>query len=1045
MRRTGDSAQEEQDSLQSIIVYTMQHPVLANLIFCALVLLGLICASQLNVQSMPDMPWPVVSVQVEWPGASAAEVEKNIAVPLTAELRSTGDLRSIESFAVSGRGTVVLDFKTNVDLSIAFDEVRNTVEQINFPQEAERPIIMERPLQDPLLKLVIYSDSVHQLREIAHTAKQDLLSRYRIDKVNIVGLPDEHISLEMDRLDIHRFGLPLQQVAEQIIDVSTDRPIGKYETDTINMAIQMPSKPKNLYDLGKKRVYLNGQSYEVGQFTKATSRMDPWAPYLLYQGKPAVMLEVDRTVQGGSALKMAARFSQWYREAQTQWPQSVRSTIMLPEYKVMQDRIHLLLRNGIMACILMVLTLGLLIRWQVAYWIVLCILAAILGAVVILSYWQVSINFLSSFGFIVAIGLVVDNCIVVAETAYAKMQGGLSAQDATWASTQEMLAPLLASAATTVSAFAPILLMQSRYAVFFQDIPRVIIAMLLASLWVCFLILPHHLCAIRITRRAQSMRSVVESYVHRLQFYRLKKMLCSISAHGVVTITAVAITAVFPYVLWATGHIAYRAVPDIQSDYITLDVDFYPGQDKKTMQNYLEAAQKALRTVERGVSESFIKAALERYRMPAMPSEQPVALADEMMNHASLVVQLSNPALRKISNNEIKRRWQLALPVSVDVEKVSIREPQRESNAQDINVLIRSDDWASLVQSTEAAKDRLRAYPGVQNIKDSVYWDSVVYTVRVRPEASMLGVSQAVLAQQIHDYLHGSEILENNLRGDQKQIITLRLNRDETDNLWLLESFPIYVGGKQMTLGQVATIEMQNLPSLWYQYNGQLAVRVGADVKQGHRVAEVRTAFQKNDKQWLENRFGVDVSAQMESTDERDLYTEMTYGIVVALVSIYFILSWASRSYWLPMAIMGVMPFGLSGALWGHWIMRVDFSLLSMVAVLGLSGVLINGGIILLHQIRLLQKRDCEQDKTGLLVESICHRARALLLTTVATTVGLLPILFEWTIQAQWIHPFVVSMIFGLWFAVVAMVVLLPSLSGLWQSKNTGVWRWGGS
>ena len=213
----------------------MLHPVLANLILFTVILVGLVSATQLNVQTMPDFPWPVISVRVDWPGASAAEVQENITLPLADELRSASDLRTIESFALNGYGYILLDFKTKTDLSVAFDEVRNMVEQIDLPSSSQRPIISEQQLQDPLLKLVIYGDSINTLRQVANESKQALLSEYNLDKVNVVGLMDEHVTLDIDRIDVHRLNMPLEEISKQLMDVSQDRPIGRYETERLSL------------------------------------------------------------------------------------------------------------------------------------------------------------------------------------------------------------------------------------------------------------------------------------------------------------------------------------------------------------------------------------------------------------------------------------------------------------------------------------------------------------------------------------------------------------------------------------------------------------------------------------------------------------------------------------------------------------------------------------------------------------------------------------------------------------------------------------------
>ena len=1045
MKEQQKSSGKKSHILTGAMEYAMLHPVLANLILFTVILVGLVSATQLNVQTMPDFPWPVISVRVDWPGASAAEVQDNITLPLADELRSTSDLRTIESFALNGYGYVLLDFKTKTDLSVAFNEVRNMVEQIDLPSSSHRPIISEQQPQDPLLKLVIYGDNINTLRQIANESKQALLSEYNLDKVSVVGLMDEHITLDIDRIDVHRLNRPLDEISKQLIDVSQDRPIGRYETERMNSAVKMPSKPKDAYEIEKKRIHMGGQSYEIDQIVKTSSQKDMFAPYLLYNGKPAILLEVNRAMKGDNALKLVKRFYQWYEKAQFEWPSAIKSKVLLTEYQITEERIALLLENGLVGFVAILLLLWVFVDWSLAMWIVVCIPVAILGSMVLLSYWKVSINFLSSFGFLMALGMIVDDTIVVAETAYGSIQRGAKTLTAVLVSIKQMFPPLLASALTTVAAFLPILLMQSRYAIFLQDIPKVIIAALAASLLVCFFILPHHLVKtlknVQAKRKHGSTRDIIENKIHRLQFYQLKVILERIASHAVVTLSVVIGLLLIPFVLLWTNHVPYHFIPYVERDHITMDVDFYPGVSQKTMQQYMAKAKKALKKAEqvlsRGIQDPVVVAVLEKYMLPANPMETAPVFQDELHNHASMIVQLSNPSKRTLSNEKIKKQWRLELDPSVAVEKVNIKQPHGETQWQDINLVIQGYDWQALMRASAEAKRRLRQYDGVKNITDNIKWDGVIYELMVKPEATMLGLKREILAKQIGDFLQGAEVLQSSLPGNNQRVVKLRLNRQEVVGEEMLESFPIYVNGKQLMLGQVADWKMRQRPSVYYQYNGKLAVRVGADVSPGYSAAKIRKHFQKNDIESIENGFNVAVLESMQSPDEKDTLAEIGYGIVVGLVCIYFILAWVSRSYILPLGMMCVIPIGLSGAIWGHFITQTDFSLLSMIAVFGLSGVLINASIILLHQINILKSEQSRLTQVGLLIKAICYRARALLLTTLTTAVCLFPLLMERSIQARWLHPFVVSIIFGLCFSMLTMVLLLPALSGLWQRKRS--------
>ena len=1027
--------------LMPVMRYCVRHPVLANLIWIAVLVVGALSSYQLNVQSMPDFPWPVISVRVTWPGANIGEIHDGITVPIASELRSASELRRIESFSRSGESFTILTFKTQTDLSRAFDEVRNLLAKLDMPRGSQLPIVIEETWHDPLLKLILYGDRMDGLRFWANEAKRTLLSEYNLDKVSIVGLTNQQLNVNMSPQDLHGLLIPIDVLAKQLTDVSEQQPIGRYETDKMTLSVRSQDKPKLTSDFDEKLVHIGQQAYHIRDMARLTYGHVPEDPQLTFKHQPAVVLEIDRaTRNGGDSLKQVQRFFQWYKKAQADWPDAIKARLFLTEYELIQERVTMLLENGVWGVLGIFLILNFFLAWRVALWISLGIPTAILGALALMNTVGMSINYLSTFGFLIALGLIVDDTIVVAEHAYAYFQSGKSPMVSVQLAMNRMFPPVLASSVTTMAAFMPIVLMQSRYAIFLQDIPKVVIAVIAISLLECFFILPHHLHkGLQIIKlrggHVKGWQAELLNRWHRLQFYQLKRVLQRVSRYAWVTLSLGFVCFILPIVLLLTHRVHYHFLPYIPRDQMALDVTFYPGTSKQAMQRYMKHAEAALTRADRVVSKGqpmIVQSVLTKYRLPSIVSEAAPVYAEGRMNHASLLVELQDPSRRVISNQQIKQQWLLELDRSPDVERMAIKEPQSETEWQDINLIIQGDDWHTLYQAAEFAKTKLRRYKDVFNITDNSSLGALEYEVSPRAEAMLLGVTQQVLATQIRHLLRGSEVTVNNLSGSEKLSVRVRMDPNKIMGIESLQSLPININGQQMTLADVAVWKLQKRPHIYYQYNGRLAIRVGADVvEQTTSANNIRALIAQDDISEIERRYNVHVIDQLESPDETDTMQEMVTGTVIGVVTIYFVLAWVARSYIWPIIMLMTIPLALSGAILGHYCTGSDFSLLSMIAVFGLSGVVINISIILFHQYRLCQKSYPQRSVSTLVIMAICHRFRAITLTTLTTTIGLTPLLLERSQQALWVQPFAVTIVFGLLFSVLLICLCLPACAAI--------------
>ena len=682
---------------------------------------------------------------------------------------------------------------------------------------------------------------------------------------------------------------------------------------------------------------------------------------------------------------------------------------------------------------------------RVAFWIAVGVPTSVAAALFFLYTQGGSINFLSTFGFLMAFGIIVDDTIVVAEQAFSEYQKGKHPLEAVKVAANMMVAPVLASSVTTIAAFMPLLVMQGLFGKILKDIPLVVMVVIAASLIECFLILPYHIkvALSKINPRHQGLRWSWNQRISHFQYNIFRRFVNHAVDYAWVTIFAGVSLIMIPFMLLGSGRIKFDFFPNLPSDILFLDADFYPGTPAKTIKQFLAEANRSLAQQDRVLNsdgQSMVQVPIQMLYYTS-PDGGALAIGNDYSDaHAAMLIGVSSPDSRSVTNEMFMQsvRDDLLKKAPADMLNISLGQPAAGPPGADLRLLIIGNDIHTIKQAAEATKLKLSGINGVVNIKDSLPYGKAEYVLTLTQKAKALGLTKSQLSAQLSASLYGSEVQKHTAFSEIIKV-NVRIEDQDQKNANILENLPIIIGQQTIPLGELAQATLSHSFTRYTQYNGKQYAEVSADMQKG--VANLQDVLKVVNDQVIPDisqRFDVRFSDEEQSRYETEALNELQYGAILGLLMIYLVLSWVSRSYVWPLVVMVVIPFGLAGALLGHYWLGFPLTLLSIFGLFGLTGIVVNNAIIWLHRYQALLAEGVSEQEA--IVDASCQRLRAVFLTTVTTIVGLVPLLLETSLQARFLQPMVISISFGLAMATLLILFVLPALmSILSRGRNKSI------
>ena len=1011
-----------------IIGIFAQHPVAANLLMIIMLLSGVWALSNLNAQFFPNFELEIVTVRTVWSGASAEDVERSITVPMEQALRTTDGLEKMTSTSSQGVSVVTLEFPEGTDMGAASSRVDELVKAVrNLPTDAERPEVTHVVRYEPVARLLIHGASdLRELRPLARRFERELLDA-GIARVDVSGLPDEELAVQVPLATLGEIGLSLGQVSDRVAAESRDLPAGTVGRDDVGRELRSLNQQRT--ELGFEQLPLvadeAGRLIRLGDVAEVERRSRPNQVELTYRGQPAVELSLQRSATADS-LESARVMEEWLAETRPRLPPGVEITAYNESWQLIQDRINLLVKNGIGGLILVVGILFLFLNGRVATWVTVGIPVSFMATLAIVYLAGGSINMISLFALIMALGIIVDDAIVVGEDALTHYQTGESSLEAAEGGARRMFAPVMSSSLTTIAAFIPLFAVSGPIGNILGDIPFVIVCVILASLVESFLVLPGHLRHSFRNMHHQKpgrFRRRWDAGFERFRDRHFRRLVSAAVDNRVTTIAAALFFVIFVAGLLMGGRLGFSFFPSVEGNIVMANATFVAGTPPDRVEGFIRGVEEALYETEGALGGGLVRTAA----VATGETAGSMGGGQKGDQFASITAELIPSDQRDVRNEAFLQAWKEAVRMSPGLESLTFTSRQSGPPGRDVEVRITGVEPALLKSAALDIAETLRAVPGVSGIEDDMPFgrQQLIYTLSPLGEA--LGLSVAEVGRQLRGALDG-HLAQIFNEGDEEVEVRVMLPDEERHRLSTLDDFTVFLpGGQTAPLSSVLELRERRGFEALRHAEGKLAVTVYADVDR--RVAnENRVRAQLADEVMPElvKRYGISWEFTGRAEDQRDTATDMKRGALFAIAMIYIVLAWVFGSYAWPLVVMSIIPFGVVGALIGHWVMGITPTILSMFGLFALSGIVVNDSIILVVFYKHLREKGMAVREA--IIEASCQRLRAVLLTSLTTIAGLTPLLFETSLQAQFLIPMAVSISFGLAFATLLVLVVVPVL-----------------
>ncbi len=1008
-----------------------QHRVAANLLMAMMIIFGAYSLTKLNKQFFPNFALDYISVRVIWPGASAEDVERSITVPLEQALRTLDGAKEMTSTSARSASLIVIEYKENSDMGVALDEVKQFVSNIrHLPTDAEDPVVTKIARYEAVATIILTADGeLEELRPLAYTFERELLDR-GIARVDFSGLPEQEIAIEVSAKQVQQLGLSLNQIGNHIVNQSQDIPAGTVAESEAAREVRGLQRKRDVQAFASLDLLTtaSGQKLTLDDIADIQRRPKENQVEIFHQGKPAILMNLQRT-ESTDALRSAEIMQQWLTETATTLPPSVKLLVFDEKYSLIQQRIDLLLKNGATGLILVLAILYIFLNGRVAFWVAVGIPTSFLGALAVLYFFGGSINMISLFGLIMTLGIIVDDAIVVGEDALTHYQSGENSLMAAEGGALRMLAPVMSSSLTTVAAFLPLMMVTGIIGHILFDIPFVVICVIIASLIESFLILPGHLRNSfhkNHHRKNSPLRNKLENGFIKFRDQTFRPAITHALNHRSTTLTVAACSLVLAISMVIFGQVKFQFFPQPESTVVIASVKFAAGTPPEQVLAFARQMEQKLTETDKALSEdhSLITAALLRLNTASFDGGRNYQSGSQ---YAMLQVELLQPDERDVRNSTIIDKWDSMLDKPAGVEQLSISSPRGGPPGLDLDIFLSGADAITLKHAAEDLAQEMRSFDGLSNILDDLPYGRQQYIFELTPLAQSAGLTIAEVGRQLRTALDG-QLLQIFYDSHEEIEVRIMLPSNERKFQSILETLPIITAtGKALSLNNVVDLSSQQGLELLRHTNAKLGVHVTAEVNAKVTNAnEVLKKLQQSTIPDILQKYGLQVNYKGRAEEERETSSDMKQGGLLALVMIYIILAWVFASYSWPFAVMIIIPFGICGAIFGHWLLGIDLTILSQFGMFGLSGIVINDSIILVTFYKQLKAKGLAIREA--LIESACLRLRAVMLTSLTTIAGLTPLLFETSLQAQFLIPMAVSISFGLGFATLLVLFVVPVL-----------------
>ena len=1029
--------------MHAAIAWFTRNPVAANLLMCVLCFSGVMSLLVVNQEEFPNIDPQVVSITVPYLGAAPPEVEQGVCIRIEEAIDGVEGIDRMHSSATEGACNLMVELELDADPVVALNEIKSFVDGVNsFPVETEKPIVSKLSLNRQVVQVAVSGNtSEAALKEVGRKLRDGIAALEGVSQVSLKYVRPYEISIEVPERALRRHGVTLDHVTQAVRNSSLDMPGGTIKSEGGEILIR--SKGQAYYGKEFEDVVVltrtDGHKVTLAEMANIRDGFEEGDLYARFNGNPAVVVDVAQ-VGEEDLLQIAEDVKAHVAEAQRNAPEGLTFTIWTDTSLELIDRLNALNSTAGGGLLLVLIILALFLRFRLAMWVAAGIPIALLGCTGTFPYVDINISTLTVIAFILVLGILVDDAIVVGERVHAHEQLGKGRVQAAVEGTWEVSIPVIFGVLTTMAAFLPLVLVEGRLGDFFGSIGYVVIIALVFSIVESQLILPAHLAhrrrdgagrgfSQRWNKLQERMADGLQDLAERHYLPLLRR---AIDQRYVTAAIGVAVLTL-ALALIASGRVVFSFFPAIEGDRIYAALELPEGVP---VQQTIRAAQR----IEQGAFQLNEELAetlgLERGPIvnqltsigTAVNRDGPGRPPQPGRSHfAEIIIELPSDELDDLSTKEIAKRWrELAGPVP-DAVKLTFNADQF-SVGEPINYEISGDDVDQLRAAAADLRAELSRYSGVFDIADSFRAGKQEIKLNLLPEARNLGLTLGDLARQVRSAFYGAEA-QRVQRGQDDVRVMVRFPEEERKSIGNLEDMYIRTpGGKEVPFYSVAQFELGRGYSTIRRTDRRRVVNVTADVDRAQvRPEEVLSSLDSEVLPKLLRKFpGVRIGKEGEQEERDEGMLALARGALLSLLMIYALLAVPLRSYLQPLVIMSVIPFGAVGAIFGHWVMGVQLTFFSALGMVALSGVVVNASLVLVDYVNRRRREGLSVDEA--LANSCGVRFRAIILTSVTTFVGLIPLMSNQTPNTMPFIPMAISLAYGVLFATFITLFYVPVL-----------------
>ncbi|MBU2710109.1 efflux RND transporter permease subunit [Zooshikella harenae] len=1000
------------------IAWFLRNTVAANLLMWFFLVGGLVVTWQIKKEVFPAFSLDEITITVSYPGAAPEAISQGILLAIEEALSGVSGLSDISATAKEGTASVTAELQKSANAMSVYQDVKQAVDRITtFPDGAEQPQTALATRDHQVVDLTLYGEVSHQvLQQYASQVRRKLLANPAITKVDLSGMKDYEVEIALPLNSIERYGLGPAQVAAIIRKASVDGAGGSLYAKSGELMLKVDEEKQWATDYAdiSVKTLADGSVIKLHDIAEVREGFTESTDAQGYNGFPAVIIQVYR--QGDeSPMAVISAVQSLLPDIQTELPNGLTLKVTRDLTEVFQERLDLLLSNAFIGLVLVMIVLGLFLQWRLAIWVTMGIPTAFLGGMLLLPAMDVSINMISMFAFILALGIVVDDAIIAGENIYAYQQQGYSFFDAALLGAKSVAIPLSCSILTNIVAFSPLYFLPGFLGKIFQVTPLVIAAVFIVSWVEALFILPAHLAAIKssensnpnllqkIQMRVDSalnyfIHGIYEQILRRCLHYRYLSLLLFICVSGLVMSYC------------ASGRMGFSLMPRVQSDYLLTTAIVPVGASADFIevveQQLVEGAKQVKQTndVISGISTKVEDNTIEV----------------RLMLMAGLQV--------KTDLQQLSQQWRSFVGIIPGLEQLKFEaDAGGPGRGAALTVELSHQDQQVLEQAAQQLAAELAGYAQVKDVNDGVLRGKEQLRFKLLPAGESLGLTPEMVAQQVRAAFYGAEALRQ-LRGEDEVKVMVRLPRATRESISTLNQLKLLTpAGHFVPLNQVVSVSKDRSYQQITRNNGQQVLQVSANIEPISHTQQLLSTLQQDVFPILKQHYpSLSISLRGKQETTQDSISSLITSSIIVLIVLYAMLAIPFNSYSQPLLVLVAIPFGLMGAVIGHIIMGESLSMISIQGMVALSGVVVNDSLVLIDYANKLNQEAV--NKYEIIIAAAKRRFRPIMMTTLTTFVGLAPMMFETAAQAKFLVPMAISLGYGVLFATAICLLLLPCM-----------------